>query len=170
MAPHDTRSARMIRVLAVLVVAAAGLTGCTRGGDSTAVHASMSVSPQTALLDQPVAVSVPGLPAGARTTVTAKATDAGGTTWSASAQFRATSAGVVSLDQPSLGGSYSGVNPMGLFQLMVPPPDSTAPASFSPLPGYDVTLQATVDGRVAARAFPTPPNRPGPCAAAPFQP
>jgi hypothetical protein len=52
----------------------------------------MSVSPQTALLDEPVAVSVRGLPTGARTTVTATATDAGGITWSASAQFQATSA------------------------------------------------------------------------------
>jgi Acyl-CoA thioester hydrolase/BAAT N-terminal region len=30
----------------------------------------------------------------------------------------------VSLGQPSLGGSYTGVNPMGLFALMAPPPGS----------------------------------------------
>jgi len=112
----------------------------------------MSVSPQTALLDEPVAVSVRGLPTGARTTVTATAMDAGGITWSASAQFQATSAGVVSLHRPSLGGSYSGINPMGLFQLMAPPPGSAPAAFLHAEAGYDVDLQATVGDRVAAGA------------------
>jgi dienelactone hydrolase len=112
----------------------------------------MSVSPQAALVDQPVTVSVRRLPAGARTTVTAKATDADGTTWSATAQFQATPAGEVSLSQPSLGGSYTGANPMGLFTLMAPPPGS-APAWFlHPEAGYDVTLQASVSGQVVATA------------------
>lgn len=141
---------RQIRVLVILVVGAGGLAGCTGGDDSAPVDASMSVSPQAAVLDQPVTVSVRGLPAGARTTVAAKATDAGGTTWSASAQFEATAAGVVSLDQPSLGGSYSGANPMGLFQFMAPPSDSTATGFVSPDAGYDVALQARVGDRVAA--------------------
>jgi dienelactone hydrolase len=111
----------------------------------------MSVSPQAALVDQPVTVSVRRLPAGARTTVTAKATDADGTTWSATAQFQATPAGEVSLSQPSLGGSYTGVNPMGLFTLMAPP--GSAPAWFLyPEAGYDVTLQASVSGQVVATA------------------
>jgi acetyl esterase/lipase len=112
----------------------------------------MSVSPQAALVDQPVTVSVRGLPAGARTTVTAKATDADGTTWSATAQFKASSAGEVSLSQPSLGGSYTGANPMGLFTLMAPPQGSAPAAFLHPEAGYDVTLQASVSGRVAATA------------------
>ena len=57
---------RQIPVVIVLLVAALGLTGCTRGGDHDSVQASMSVSPQAALVDQPVTVSVGGLPAGAR--------------------------------------------------------------------------------------------------------
>ena len=61
---------RQIRVVIALLVAALGLAGCTRGGDRDSVQASMSVSPQVALVDQPVTVSVRGLPAGARTTVT----------------------------------------------------------------------------------------------------
>jgi len=139
-------------VLAVLVVAAAGVA-VLRAGYSPPVDASMSVSPQTALLDQPVAVSVRGLPPGAHTTVTATATDGGGTTWSASAEFQASSDGVASLDQPSLGGSYSGVNAMGLFQFMAPPSsDSTKTVFFNPDLGYDVTLQARVGRRVAAAA------------------
>ena len=58
----------------------------------------------------------------------------------------------MSLSQPSLGGSYTEVNPMGLFTLMAPPPGS-APAWFLySEAGYDVTLEASVGGRVAATA------------------
>jgi dienelactone hydrolase len=121
----------------------------------------MSVSPPVALVDQPVTVSVRGLPAGARTTVTAKAMDADGTTWSATAQFEATPAGEVSLSQPSLGGSYAGVNPMGLFTFMAPPRGSVPAVFLHPEAGYDVTLQASVSGRVAAT---TTVRRQGPIA------
>jgi len=143
---------RPIPVLLVLLVAAAGLAGCTRGGDQDQVQASISVSPQPAVVDQPVSVTVRGLPAGARTTLTAKATDTDGITWSATAQVKATSAGEVSLGQPSLGGSYTGVNPMGLLTLMTPPPGSTAAAFLHGPAGYDVQLEASVSGRVAATA------------------
>jgi hypothetical protein len=112
----------------------------------------MSVSPQAALADQPVAVRVQGLPAGARTTLTATARDTDGIRWSATAQFRATPAGEVSLGQPSLGGSYSGVNPMGLFTLMAPPPGSSPDWFLYPAAGYDITLEASAGGRVAATA------------------
>jgi dienelactone hydrolase len=140
-----------IQLLVALVVAAVGLAGCTGGGDRDRPKASISVSPPAALMDEPVTVSLRGLPAGARTTVTAKAVDSAGTTWSSSAQFQASSAGEVSLGQPSLGGSYTGVNPMGLLTLMAPP--GSAPAWFIyPEAGYDVTLEAAVEGRVAATA------------------
>jgi dienelactone hydrolase len=139
-------------VLLALLVVAAGLAGCTRGGDRGRGQVSISVSPQAGLVDQPVAVTVRGLPAGARATLTARARNTDGTTWSATAQFEATSAGEVSLGQPSLGGSYTGVNPLGLFTLMTPPPGSAPDWFRYPDAGYDVTLQATVGGRAAATA------------------
>jgi dienelactone hydrolase len=143
---------RPIRLLIVLLVAAAGLAGCTRGGDRDQVRASISVSPRTALMDQAVAVRVRGLPAGARTTLTARASDTDGVIWSATAEFQASSAGEVSLGQPSLGGSYTGVNPMGLFTLMTPPTGSKATTFRYADAGYDVTLRAGVGGRAAATA------------------
>ena len=144
---------RVRPILAVLVVlVVAGLAGCTGGGDRDPVQASISVSPTAALVDEPVAVTVQGLPAGARTTLTARAGDADGITWSATAQFEATSDGTVSLDQPSLGGSYTGVNPMGLFTLMAPPAGSVPAWFHLPEAGYGVTLQASVGDRVAATA------------------
>lgn len=114
--------------------------------------ATVSVSPQTALLDEPVAVSVRGLPAGATATVSATAVDAGGTTWTAAAEFEVSPDGAVTLDQPSLGGSYSGVNAMGLFQFMAPPSGSTETTFFSPPSEYDVVLQVRVGRRLYATA------------------
>ena len=67
----------------------------------------------------------------------------------------------MSLGQPSLGGGYTGVNPMGLFTLMAPPPDS-APDWFYPEAGYDVELEASAGGRVTATAT---VKRQGPTAA-----
>jgi hypothetical protein len=140
--------ARPLRLLIELLVAAGGLASCTRDEG----QASISVSPLAALVDQPVAVTVRGLPAGARTTLTATARDSDGITWSATAQFTATSAGEVSLGQPSVGGSYTGINPTGLFTLMAPAPGSAPNWFLYPKAGYDVTLQASADGRVAAEA------------------
>ena len=141
---------RPIRLLIVLLVTAAGLAGCTGGGDRDRGQASISVSPLAALVDQPVAVTVQGLPARARATLTARARDTDGITWSATAQFTATSAGEVSLGQPPVGGSYTGVNPMGLFTLMAPPPGSAPDWFLYGDAGYEVTVEAAVDGRVVA--------------------
>ena len=136
------------------VVLAAGVTGCT-SGDRGVDDASISVSPAIALMDQPVRVSVAGLGAGRTATVTATAKDVVGVTWSSSAEFRASGNGTLSLDQAPVGGSYSGANPMGLFQFMAP--DDPRPLGFgAPLSGsYGVRLEVRVDGRTVATATAT---------------
>jgi len=54
---------------ALITVLLAGVSGgCTSGDDDVAPRAAMSVSPAEARYDEPVTVSVSGLPAGARTT------------------------------------------------------------------------------------------------------
>ena len=112
----------------------------------------MSVNPPTALLDAPVSVSVDGLPPGSRVTITATAADRDGATWKSSAEFDATPAGSVTLDQAPVSGAYSGQNSMGLFEFMVPPSDSSVKSFVSPPDGYDVTLAAVVDAHVVATA------------------
>jgi hypothetical protein len=64
------------------------------------------------------------------------------------------------LDQPSLGGSCTGVNPMGLFTPMTSPPGSTTAAFLHDPAGSDVELQASVSGRVAATAMVKRQGRP----------
>lgn len=139
---------RRTRVLLVAVAVAAA--GCTSGTDGPA---TITVSPP-ALIDHPVTVAIGGLPAGARTTVTATAKDTEGTTWASTADFLATDAGTVSLDQAPVGGSYTGANPMGLFAFMAPT-GGGSPADYfqQRVTGdYTVTLQAAVGGKVLATA------------------
>ena len=139
------------RVLIAALLACAGLWGCTGGGDGPV---SMTVTPAAALIDQPVKVSIEGLPDRAVTTVTATAKDAAGVTWSASADFRASGGGTMSLDQAPTGGAWTGVNPMGLFELMRPgDPDAV---TFAHSAGtYPVTLRAEVGGKTVATAVAT---------------
>lgn len=141
---------RTARVLAAALLVAAGAAACT-GGDR-GDHPVISVSPETALLDQPVRVSLTGLPADHPVTVAATATDAAGVSWSSSAAFRSGRDGTLSLDRAPASGSYSGANPMGLFQLMTPD-DAKSYGFAAPLTGtYQVELAAVVDGRKVATA------------------
>ncbi len=137
----------------VSVALAAGVTGCTSGDRMD--DASIAVSPAIALMDQPVRVSMAGLGTDRPATVTATAKDVVGVTWSSSAEFQASGDGTLSLDQAPVGGSYSGANPMGLFQFMGP--DDPRPLGFgSPLSGtYVVRLEVKVDGRTVATATAT---------------
>ena len=144
---------RRVAVLGCLVALLGTLTGCRHATTARSVPpgpVTMTVSARRALLDVPVAVTLRGLPAGARTTVTATATDRDGTTWTSSAQFLAGAGGAVSLAQASLGGSYTGVNPMGLFEFMLPTGESKLDYFQQPTTGYDVGLVASVGGRRVA--------------------
>jgi dienelactone hydrolase len=144
---------RSLRTGCCVLLAVAGGSGCHERSGPAGSHPAISVSAAQALLDAPVSVSVHGLPPGARTTVTATARDDGGTTWTSSAQFQASAAGAISLRQPSLAGSYTGLNPMGLFEFLAPPAgDVTHPYFDEPAAGYDVTLAASVGGRQVATA------------------
>ncbi len=130
------------------MLAALALTACTGGGGDD-LSATMTVAPASALTDVPVSVAVSGLPAGARTTVTATATDTRGVPWTSSADFRAGADGRVSLAQKPLSG-YPDADPMGLFELMTPARSSSE--FFLGADRLDVTLRAAVAGKVVAQA------------------
>lgn len=110
----------------------------------------MTVTPSSALADLPVAVTVSGLPAGTRTTVTAAATDRDGVRWTSSADFQAGADGTVSLAQKPLSG-YPAADPMGLFELMTPAGGTRLPYFVAGGP-LDVSLRATAGGRTVAEA------------------
>ncbi|XP_041660232.1 acyl-coenzyme A thioesterase 1-like [Cheilinus undulatus] len=73
------------------------------------------------LFDEPVQVKVAGLKSRQVVTVRARATEEKGVVFSSSATFRADGNGEIDLNEdPSLSGSYVGVEPMGLFWSMRP--------------------------------------------------
>lgn len=101
--------------LATLLTVAA----CTGGSPSH--RATIDVGPQPSRLTQPVSIRVSGLAADSVCTVQLSSTDAHGTRWASSARFRSTRDGTIELDRArSLGGSYSGVNQMGLLETLAP--------------------------------------------------
>lgn len=126
------------------------LVGVASAGCSSAHHApqaTVRVTPRASLVDARVSVLVSGLRAGARTTVTSRATDRFGVPWSATARFTATKAGTVSLTARSSGGSYRGINPMGLFELMRPLLATPHTVFIGPSIGFSVRLSAATHGR-----------------------
>lgn len=93
-----------------------------------------------------------GLAPGSTVTVTSRATDDSGVKWTGQAKFKVPSSGAVSLAQPSMGGSYKGANPMGLFELMAPPASSKEVVfeSFFNLRPFTVQLSVSDNGKVLA--------------------
>jgi dienelactone hydrolase len=78
------------------------------------------------------------------------AVDAGGVTWRSQATYRTDTRGVVDLTHAApVEGSYSGVEPMGLFWSMMPVSGRTAPSSFVySATGFDATLQVVRASKV----------------------
>ncbi|XP_041847871.1 acyl-coenzyme A thioesterase 1-like [Melanotaenia boesemani] len=69
------------------------------------------------LFDEPIQVKVAGLRSKQMVTMKARSTDERGVVFSSSATYRADGSGEIDLDRdPSLSGSYAGVEPMGLLR------------------------------------------------------
>ena len=149
--------------VAALLALSLATASCTShvGGDSSssgappnagaASAAKVTVTPANALVDEPVAIKITGLAPGVAVKVTATATDDTGVEWTANAQVTADSTGIATLDEQSAGGSYTGINPMGLFENMKPVKGS-AVSFVGPNNGYPVEIAASVAETVVARA------------------
>jgi dienelactone hydrolase len=135
--------------LAVVLVLAAGCAASSRAAPAVEVDAP------AALADQAVHVRATGLEPGARVVVELTADDAQGKTWRSEAAFTADDAGAVDLrrDAPADGGSYAGVDGMGLFWSLAPPHGDPDTAWFGP-PGrggaYPLRLAVRAGGREVA--------------------
>jgi len=141
---------RAVRRLLVGAVLLALMVGCTEGRSGRPTgDVSITATPDAALMDVPVAVTVSGLRPGAAVTVGASATDSEGVRWASKADFAAGEDGAVSLDQAPTGGSYSGAHPMGLFTTMTPQSRTERTAFFAG-GGYPVVLEVSVGGRQVA--------------------
>lgn len=100
---------------------AALLTTAACSGGSPGHEATVEIKPQLSRLTQPVSIRVSGLSPNSVFTVQLSSVDAHRTRWTSSARFRSTQDGMIDLDNAkSLGGSYSGVNRMGLMETLAP--------------------------------------------------
>ena len=115
------------------------------------------MAPQDSRADDPVAITVTGLPQQATTQIGVSSTDAAGEQWSSRATFTADMNGAVdSRTAPSSGGSYLGISPTGLITSMrtadaVSTPDLTYRAPTSGPSTFQVSVHA--DGVDHAATF-----------------
>jgi len=94
-------------------------TGCSADPPKTA---TLIVDAPEAPADRALQISVAGLTAGAKVEIQLTTDDIDGRQWRGHATFRASAAGTVDLTRDApLAGTYSGVEPMGLFWSMDPP-------------------------------------------------
>jgi dienelactone hydrolase len=127
--------------------------------------AQIQIAPNPAMVDEVVAIRVVGLPPGAHVLLHAYTEDDAGLAWESHALFEADAGGRIDLAaQAPAGGTYSGVDPMGMFWSMAPSPPATPaaeatnhPAAVRPFTKNEPTpnlvlLGAEIDGTVIASA------------------
>lgn len=123
---------------------------------SPALDVRLEISPATAFVDEEVRIRLGGLPPQRAVVLRARTQDDENRGWSSRAEFRADASGGVNVaTQESIGGSYRGISPMGLFwsmQLAGEHADGHAIFTKSGASPNVVTLDAEVDGRVVASA------------------
>lgn len=81
----------------------------------------ISITPEPALLDQPLKIIISNLAPNKKISVQTSLTDQNKKTWQAAALFESNNQGMINLStQAPISGSYKGINPMGLFWSMLP--------------------------------------------------
>src|SRR5580698_8860029 len=122
--------------------------------DGSSVH--FEISPNPAFVDEDVRVCLNGLAAGSLVSIHAATEDDMGRRWDSQARFLADSSGVADASlQESLGGSYRGISPMGLFWSMESASASAGAHSSFARSGTSpdrVDFKAVQEGRVLACA------------------
>ncbi|MDA8332182.1 MAG: acyl-CoA thioesterase/bile acid-CoA:amino acid N-acyltransferase family protein [Candidatus Dormibacteraeota bacterium] len=103
------------------MIATSVLSACGPVVSHTPTRVRVQVRPRESLVDQPLSVVITGLRAGQDVRVAVTSVDADGVQWASNARFRCVTRGTVDLaTSPSLGGSYIGLDPMGIISAMTP--------------------------------------------------
>jgi dienelactone hydrolase len=106
-----------LALLGAVAQAAAGSVSPPRA--SAGVH--VRVTPRVSQADEPLHISVAGLPAHVVASIELASKDSTGTRWRSFARFRTDAQGRIDVDRtPALGGSYRGTWGMGLVASMLP--------------------------------------------------
>jgi pimeloyl-ACP methyl ester carboxylesterase len=134
-------------------------------------HPRLTVTPAAGLVDAPFHVVLEGVLPGSRVQISAARPDVSGRTWTAVGEYFADADGRIDIDAaPSLGGSYEGVSPHGLWCSAIPAAPDRLSAYLAQLPQhpelgtspkldvksiYQVTLAARIEGTSVATATAT---------------
>jgi pimeloyl-ACP methyl ester carboxylesterase len=156
--------------LAIFAVGALGALGAA-GAVGAAERPQLSVTPVSGLADAPFHVVIRNVLPGSRVRVSAQRPDIHGRSWTAVGVYLADANGSIDLDTvPSIGGSYQGVSPHGLWCSALPVPPEQLAAYVAELPKhpelgtapaldasalYTVSVAASIDGNTVATATAT---------------
>lgn len=120
-------------------------------GKHSEASCQLNVTPQTALVDEPVTICVSNLSPNQPVLLRAQTRDDANQLWESQALFIANPNGEIDVSQqPAQSGSYQGVDPMGLFWFLSVPGDTQAKISFVKTTSRPliVTVQAETAGSV----------------------
>lgn len=108
----------------------------------------LRVFPEEGPLDEPLRVRVEGLSPGERVSLRCRLRDEAGTEWLSHGEFEAGPGGVADpAECPSLSGTYTGLDPEGLFWSMAPEPAVSRQGKFSLHDVSPVVLELEAMGR-----------------------
>src|SRR5262249_30233309 len=117
------RAPRAGMLAAALVVGAVACIGLTGAVGAATPRPEVLVTPPAAALGAPPQISASGRAAGQSAVLRVVSMDANNIAWSSQAKFVADHDGVIDPARMApTSGSYSGVQPMGLIDSMLPPP------------------------------------------------
>jgi dienelactone hydrolase len=143
-----------VRVAAscLAVLALAGVIGASSPAGTEAPRVTIEVSPTASFEDQPLQISVGGLPADAVVSLRLQSVDANNVLWEGLASYRADAAGRIDLaDAAALSGTYGGVWSMGLLASMHPVEAGAAELYFWWKRGNTFTLSVSVGGALVGK-------------------
>lgn len=127
--------------MGVIVCLAAATAGAIAQSEGVNMEPMLEVTPEQVLVGDPVAICASGLGPGAIAAIRVAGKDVFGNTWSAEARYRADEHGTIDAARDaSLGGSYAGVDPAGLFWSLACDYSGSIATPFAPLPDLTVTL------------------------------
>ena len=110
----------------------------------------LSVQPADGLADEPLRITLAGVPPASEVTVAASAADADGARWGSEARFEAGGDGSVDLERHApKAGTYDRTDPMGLLWSMRPPHEEDAPRFAIPWDRFEVAVEARADAQHA---------------------
>jgi len=118
----------------------------------------LRITPEESLLGEEVRIRLEGVEPNSRIRIVCRLHDEKGTDWVSQAEFEATAEGTVDpAENPSLSGTYEGLDAQGLFWSMIPESPSRGQGKFSlhDLSPLTLDLEAYGQGRFLARAMMT---------------